>query len=88
VAYASAAQWPEEVSHLIFIKSSLPSFGQKEALDVSKGGSWHFGFNMTGDISEELVSRTGEAIRRALRILFEDEDITHLPIHVRARLSK
>ena len=55
VAYAYAAQWPEEVSHLIFIESSLPNFGQEEAMDVSKGGSWHFGFNMAGDISEELV---------------------------------
>jgi pimeloyl-ACP methyl ester carboxylesterase len=55
VAYAYAAQWPEEVSHLIFIESSLPSFGQEEAMDVSKGGSWHFGFNMAGDISEALV---------------------------------
>ena len=55
VAYAYAAQWPEEVSHLVFIESSLPCFGQEEAMDVSKGGSWHFGFNMAGDISEELV---------------------------------
>jgi pimeloyl-ACP methyl ester carboxylesterase len=55
VAYAYAAQWPPEVSHLVFIESSLPSFGQEEAMDVSKGGSWHFGFNMAGDISEELV---------------------------------
>jgi len=55
VAYAYAAQWPEEVSHLVFVESSLPSFGQEEAMAVSKGGSWHFGFNMAGDISEELV---------------------------------
>ncbi|WP_375459882.1 alpha/beta fold hydrolase [uncultured Enterovirga sp.] len=55
VAYAYAAQWPEEVSHLVFIESSLPCFGQEEAMDVAKGGSWHFGFNMAGDISEELV---------------------------------
>lgn len=55
VAYAYAAQWPDEVSHLIFIESSLPCFGQEEAMDVAKGGSWHFGFNMAGDISEELV---------------------------------
>jgi pimeloyl-ACP methyl ester carboxylesterase len=55
VAYAYAAQWPQEVSHLVFIESSLPSFGQEEAMDVSKGGSWHFSFNMAGDISEELV---------------------------------
>ncbi len=55
IAYAYAAQWPEEVSHLAFVESSLPGFGQEEAMDVSKGGSWHFGFNMAGDISEELV---------------------------------
>ncbi len=55
VAYAYAAQWPDEVSHLVFIESSLPGFGQEEAMDVAKGGSWHFGFNMAGDISEELV---------------------------------
>lgn len=55
VAYAYAAQWPDEVSHLVFIESSLPGFGQEEAMDVSKGGSWHFGFNMAGDISEALV---------------------------------
>ncbi len=53
VAYA--AQWPDEVSHLIFVESSLPAFGQEEAMDVSRGGSWHFGFNMAGDISEALV---------------------------------
>lgn len=55
VAYAYAAQWPDEVSHLVFVESSLPCFGQEEAMDVSKGGSWHFGFNMAGDISEQLV---------------------------------
>lgn len=55
VAYAYAAQWPEDVSHLVFIESSLPHFGQEAAMDVSQGGSWHFGFNMAGDISEALV---------------------------------
>jgi pimeloyl-ACP methyl ester carboxylesterase len=55
VAYAYAAQWPGEVTHLGFVESSLPRFGQEEAMDVAKGGSWHFGFNMAGDISEELV---------------------------------
>lgn len=55
VAYAYAAQWPDEVSDLVFIESSLPGFGQEEAMDVAKGGSWHFGFNMAGDIAEALV---------------------------------
>lgn len=55
VAYAYAAQWPDEVRTMTFIESSLSAFGQEELMDVSKGGSWHFGFNMAGDISEELV---------------------------------
>jgi pimeloyl-ACP methyl ester carboxylesterase len=55
VGYAYAAQWPDEVTHLGFVESSLPRFGQEEAMDVANGGSWHFGFNMAGDISEELV---------------------------------
>ena len=55
VAYPYAAQWPDEVRSLTFIESSLPAFGQEELMDVAKGGSWHFGFNMSGDIAEELV---------------------------------
>ena len=55
VAYAYAAQWPDEVSHLVFIESGLPGFGQEKAMNVAEGGSWHFGFNMAGDIAEALV---------------------------------
>lgn len=55
VAYPYAAQWPEEVRALVYIESSLPCFGQEELMDVANGGSWHFGFNMAGDIAEELV---------------------------------
>jgi pimeloyl-ACP methyl ester carboxylesterase len=55
VAYPFAAQWPSETRSLTFIESSLPSFGQEELMDVANGGSWHFGFNMSGDIAEELV---------------------------------
>jgi uncharacterized membrane protein len=32
--YAYAAQWPEEVSHLVFKESSLPCFGQEETMEV------------------------------------------------------
>ena len=87
VAYAYAAQWPNEVSHLVFIESSLPGFGQEEAMDVSKGGSWHFGFNMAGDISEDLVRGREHLfvdyfMRREKVGLFDpdsvsDEDIGH-----------
>jgi pimeloyl-ACP methyl ester carboxylesterase len=55
VAYPYAAMWPDEVRALVYIESSLPAFGQEELMDVARGGSWHFGFNMAGDISEELV---------------------------------
>lgn len=44
-----------------------PSFGQKEAMDVSKGGSWHFGLNMAGNTSEEL--------ERGREFLFVDQFI-------------
>ena len=87
VAYAYAAQWPDEVSHLVFIESSLPGFGQEEAMDVSKGGSWHFGFNMAGDIAEALVRGREELfvdhfMRRETVGLFDPEavdaaDIAH-----------
>jgi pimeloyl-ACP methyl ester carboxylesterase len=55
VGYAYAAQWPDKVSGFVFIESSLPHFGQEKLMDVSAGGSWHFGFNMAGDIAEALV---------------------------------
>jgi len=55
VAYPFAALWPEETTSLTFVESSLPAFGQEELMDVARGGSWHFGFNMSGDIAEELV---------------------------------
>lgn len=55
VAYPYAATWPDEVGALVYIESSLPAFGQEQLMDVAEGGSWHFGFNMAGDISEELV---------------------------------
>jgi pimeloyl-ACP methyl ester carboxylesterase len=55
VGYAVAAQWPGSVTHFAFIESGLPGFGQEKSMNVATGGSWHFGFNMAGDISEELV---------------------------------
>lgn len=56
VAYAYAAQWPDEVSHLVFVESALPGFGQEKGMDISSGGSWHFGFNMEVDLAVALVS--------------------------------
>ncbi|WP_200880648.1 MULTISPECIES: alpha/beta fold hydrolase [Burkholderia] len=56
VGYAFAAQYPRLAERFVFIESGLPGFGQEKAMNVATGGSWHFGFNMAGDISEALVS--------------------------------
>lgn len=90
VAYAYAAQWPESVSHFVFIESSLPSFGQEEAMDVSLGGSWHFGFNMAGDISESLVEGreylfVNHFLRRETVGVFDPESISDSDVNVYAR---
>lgn len=61
VAYPLAAMHPDRVVAMAFIESGLPGFGQERAMDVGSGGSWHFGFNMAGDISEALV-RDREAL--------------------------
>jgi pimeloyl-ACP methyl ester carboxylesterase len=55
VGYAFAALYPQLTERFVFIESGLPGFGQENAMNVATGGSWHFGFNMAGDISEELV---------------------------------
>ena len=56
VAYPLAATQRDKVAGLVFMESGLPGFGQENAMNVGTGGSWHFGFNMAGDISETLVS--------------------------------
>lgn len=61
VAYPLAAICHDRVAAMAFIESGLPGFGQERAMDVANGGSWHFGFNMAGDISEALV-RDREAL--------------------------
>ena len=90
VAYAYAAQWPDEVSHLVFIESSLPGFGQEEAMDAAKGGSWHFGFNMAGDISEALVRGREDLfvdhfMRRETVGVFDPDSVTEADVAHYAR---
>ncbi|NUY30979.1 alpha/beta hydrolase [Paraburkholderia sp. JPY303] len=90
VAYAYAAQWPEAVSHFVFAESSLPTFGQEEAMDVSRGGSWHFGFNMAGDISEALVEGreflfVNHFVRRETVGVFDPDSISNDDVNVYAR---
>jgi pimeloyl-ACP methyl ester carboxylesterase len=90
VAYAYAAQWPETVSHFVFVESSLPAFGQEEAMDVSRGGSWHFGFNMAGDISESLVEGreflfVNHFVRRESVGVFDPDSISNGDIEIYAQ---
>ena len=55
VAYAYAAQWPDDVRTMSLSRAACRAFRQEGLMDVANGGSWHFGFNMASDISEELV---------------------------------
>jgi len=53
VAYAYCLSYP--ILSFTFIESNIPGFGIEDSMDIAKGGSWHFGFNMAGAISEALV---------------------------------
>lgn len=89
VGYAFAALYPQLTEQFVFIESGLPGFGQEKAMNVATGGSWHFGFNMAGDISEELV-RGREAlfvrhfVRRDTVGTVDPESITEADIDVYA----
>lgn len=55
VAYAYAAAHPEDVQRLVLMEVNLPGFGLEQAMDVSRGGYWHFGFHMARDFPEMLT---------------------------------
>ena len=56
VAYAYAAQWPDEVAHLVLAESGLPGFGVEALWAISKPGQFaHMPFFMTPDLPEMLV---------------------------------
>lgn len=56
VAYAYAAMYPEEVSHFVLLESGIPGFGLERLMDVTHGGSWHFGFFMARNFPEMLTA--------------------------------
>jgi pimeloyl-ACP methyl ester carboxylesterase len=89
VAYPLAAMNRERVKALAFIESGLPGFGQERAMDVGSGGSWHFGFNMAGDIAEALVKDReaifiGYLIRRDKVGIMHADAVTDADIEVYA----
>lgn len=55
VAFAYAMAYPQAVRRLVLMECLLPGFGLEEAMDVARGGYWHFGFHMQPDIAELLV---------------------------------
>jgi pimeloyl-ACP methyl ester carboxylesterase len=56
VAFWIAMEHPEAVSNFVFIESGLPGFGLEQFMDVTKGGSWHFGFFMAANYPEMLTA--------------------------------
>lgn len=56
VAYAYAASWPQEVSHLSMIECGIPGIMDPSAANPLLGGSWHYAFNMMADLNEALVT--------------------------------
>ena len=56
VALSWGRRYPEEVSRLVLVDLAVPGLGLEEAMDVAKGGLWHFGLFMQPDVPEMLVS--------------------------------
>lgn len=54
VAFAFARRHPEEVRHLALIDLALPGLGLEQAMDVARGGLFHFGLFMTPEVPEML----------------------------------
>lgn len=56
IAFAYARRYPDGVDRLVLAELAVPGFGLEEAMDVARGGRWHFGFFMTPDVPEMLLS--------------------------------
>lgn len=56
VAFAYARRHPDAVERLILTELSVPGLGLEQAMDVARGGRWHFGLFMTPEVPELLLS--------------------------------
>lgn len=54
VAFSYARLHPSEVERLILMELAVPGFGLEEAMNVARGGRWHFGLFMTPEVPELL----------------------------------
>lgn len=61
VAYAYAAQHPQEVRRLVLGESVLPGFGLEELMNPATGGYWHFGFHMQVELASMLTAGKEDA---------------------------
>ena len=55
VAFSWARQFPQDVERLVLVDLALPGLGLEEAMDVARGGRWHFVLFMTPDVPELLL---------------------------------
>lgn len=55
VVHAYATAYPTEVDHLVLTEAMLPGFGSEPVIDLTDGGSWHFGFHAQVDLAEMLT---------------------------------
>ena len=55
VAFAWARLRPAEVRTLTLVDLALPGLGLEQAMDVAKGGMFHFGLFMTPDVPDMLI---------------------------------
>lgn len=55
VALAWAARYPDDVAALVTLDVLLPGLGLEEAMDVARGGMWHFGLFMQRGVPEMFL---------------------------------
>jgi pimeloyl-ACP methyl ester carboxylesterase len=56
IAFSWARKHPQEVDRLALIELAVPGFGLEQAMNVAAGGRWHFGFFMTPEVPELLLT--------------------------------
>jgi pimeloyl-ACP methyl ester carboxylesterase len=81
VAYAYAAQWPEDVSKLVMLDVPLPGTRVWDEAKLKNDPQiWHFGFHQQRDIAEMLVSGheyayISDFYKQRMFVPIADEDI-------------
>ncbi|KNX35949.1 hypothetical protein VV01_21430 [Luteipulveratus halotolerans] len=55
IAFSWARQFPDEVARLALVDLAIPGLGLEQAMDVARGGRWHFGFFMAEAVPEFLI---------------------------------